>query len=214
MNIRIIILGIIVTSFGFKKPMLQNDKYFEGIVKYKQTFINKTNKYDSVTLSSLAGKSTNLYFKEGNFLITYDGCFTTRLLYREDKNKCYENRIQNDSTYWTNCDQPGQKILNYSITQKAKKVLGIECNELKVFYENRILCYYYNPDTLKINPEWHKQYTYYNENFFSEKMRSIYLELKIEYKDFIVTQTANSFYSKKLDESVFRIPNNPLVEYK
>ena len=211
----IIFLGLIVLLSNTVKPKehkSSNTNYFEGIILYKSDFIKKTNKFDSATLALISGRPNTFYTKEGNFLTTIENGITTRLLYRKDQNKFYREKFNSDSVYWTRCDQPGQKILKFTKTSKVEKILGIECDELKVYYENKTVSYYYNSDTLKLNPEWHKKFTFYNQNFYSQEMKSYYLKSVVELKDFISIETATKISAQKISDNVFKIPNKPLVE--
>lgn len=188
--------------------------YFEGIVTYKGDFIRKTDKYDSVTLASLAGGITILYAKEGNYLTEVSEGITTRMLYRKDENKAYRETFDSDSVYWGYCDGPRQNIINFAVKKNAEEILDIECDELKVFYKNRTVTYYYNSDTLKINPDWAKNSTSYNEDFYARQMKAIWLKIVIEYKDFVISNTAIKIVPQRITNSIFEIPNKPLVEEK
>ncbi len=205
----LLFFGSIACSNEHKPP---NPKYFEGTVTYKGDFIRKTDKYDSATLALLTVQTTTLYTKEGNYLVIVESGITTRLLYRNKENKVYRQRFNSDSVYWSRCDQPGQKILKIEKKSNVESILGIECDEFKVFYENRTVTCYYNPDTLKSNPDWYKNSTSYNENIYSSEMKSLNLKSVIEYKDFVIIQTAININGQKLDDTLFEIPKKPLVE--
>lgn len=190
----------------------QNPDYFEGTITYKGDFIRKTNKYDSIILKAFAGETSTIYVKEGNCLEIVDGGITTRLLYRKDMNRFYRERFNSDTVYWTRCDQPGQKILKLEKIPNVEKILGIDCDELKVYYENRTVTYYYNSNSLRTNPEWFKNSTSFNENIYSREMKSVNLKSIIEYKDFVIIQTAIKITRQVLDNSIFEILNKPLIE--
>jgi hypothetical protein len=214
---RLSIIGILlsVTSICCStNHKSSKSKYFEGMLLLRHDFVDKTNKYDSVTLAVLAGKSSELYFKEGNFLTIIEGGITTRLLYRKDENKMYREKFTSDSAYWTNCNQPGEKYIKLLKTPKVEKILGIECDELKVVYENRTVSYFYNSDTLKVDPSWHADFTFYNENIYSREMKSLCLKTKIELKDFIIIETVTQIFSREIDDKQFNIPQKPLTEDK
>ncbi|MEO7046138.1 MAG: hypothetical protein ABI091_12585 [Ferruginibacter sp.] len=212
-NIIILSLIIILSNIAEPKEQKPSDtKYFEGIISYKSDFIKKTNKFDSATIALIAGRPNTFYTKEGNLLTTIENGITTRLLYRKDQNKFYREKFNSDSVYWTRCDQPGQKILKFTKISKVEKIMGIECDELKVYYENKTVSYYYNSDTLKLNPEWHKEFTFYNQDFYSQEMKSYYLKSVVELEDFISIETATKISTQKLSDNVFKIPNKPLVE--
>jgi hypothetical protein len=188
--------------------------YFEGTVKYKGDFLRKTNKYDSTTLALIVGNFSTVYVKEGDYLVTIDNGLTTRTLYRKRENKFYRERFNSDTVYWTRCDTPAPKIVKFTKRSKAENVLGIDCDELKIYYDNRTVTYYYNSDTLRSNPDWFKGATAYNENFSAQEMKSVSLKTVIEYTDFTATQTAIRITNQKLNNTLFDIPKKPLVEDK
>lgn len=191
-----------------------NQTYFEGSITYKGDFVKKTDKYDSTTLALIAGLTTTLFVKDGKYLTVVESGITTQLLYRKDENTFYRQRFNSDTVYYTRANQPGQKILRFTKTPKVERILGIDCDELKVYYENKTVTYYYNSDTLRSNPDWFKNTTGYNENFYSQEMKAVNLKSVIEYKDFIVTQTATEIKSRKLDNKLFDIPEKPMIEDK
>jgi hypothetical protein len=60
--------------------------YFEGKIVYKNDVIIKNSKMDSTGLKQFVGRGLTLYFKEGNYLHTYDGGFLVKDVYRKDDN--------------------------------------------------------------------------------------------------------------------------------
>lgn len=216
MNILRILIFVTLFCNGScsNRPTSEESGYFEGIVTYKGDFIRKTDEYDSATLASLAGGRTTLYAKEGNYLTEIEEGITTRMLYRKDENKAYRETFDSDSVYWAYCDGPRRKIINFVVNKNVEKILDIECDEFKVFYENRTVTYYYNSDTLKINPDWAKKSTSFNEDFYARRMKAIWLKIVIEYKDFVVSNTAIKIVPQRITNSIFEIPDKPLAEEK
>ena len=102
-------------------------------------------------------------------------------------------------------------MLKFEINPKKEKVLEIECDELVTYYDNKIVSFYFNPDTLRIDPNWYKHFTTANKNFNSQKMKSIYLKYKAEYPDFIVTVTATSLKWQELENKLFLVPKNKIL---
>lgn len=206
-----IIALFLLGSCGLKIH-LPKTEYFEGIIESKNTFINKTNVFDSLLISTLAGKGSRMYVKGGDFLAFSYGAKPKRMLYKNDENRIYSEEMFNDSLYWADGGWPAQKILNFYKTPKVEKILGIECDKLTVQYEYRTTRYYYNSDTLKVDPSLRSKYTYYNENFLNEQMKCIPIKTEIEYKDFVLIQTAVSIKSTKLSNDIFKVPKKILVQ--
>ena len=212
----ILILRLLALTIFFLRSNrdLNHVEYFEGTITYRGDFLRLTNKYDSIILKAFAGGTTTLYVKDGNYLTVADKGITTRSLYRKNENIYYRARFNSDTVFWTRCDQTGQKILKFTKRAKVERILGIDCDELKVYYQNKTVTYYYNSDTLKANPDWYKKSTSYHENFYSREMKAVNLKSIIEYKDFVIIQTAVEIKQEKLDVSLFEVPNKPLLEDK
>jgi hypothetical protein len=202
-------LSIIIACSPTKKT---NDQvYFEGKILYKNEYIIKTNKVDSVYLDKIFGKTADLSFKEGNYLELYDGGFMLEQLYNKHDNKTYVKRNESDTLYWFDCGTQGQKMLKFEINPKRENILGIDCDELVTYYDNKTVSFYFNSDTLRINPEWYENFTTSNKNLNTQKMKAVYLKYKIEYADFIATVTATSITRQKIDDKSFSIPKNKIL---
>ncbi|MEO8149296.1 MAG: hypothetical protein ABI723_16745 [Bacteroidia bacterium] len=178
---------------------------------YKNAYVIKTNKVDSAYLDKIFGKTADLYFKEGNFLEKYDGGFMLKQLYNKKENKTYIKRNQSDTLYWFDCGKAAQKMLKLEINPKKEKILGIDCDELVTYYNNKTVSFYFNSDTLKINPEWYKDFTLSNKNLTTQKMKAVYLKYKIEYPDFYFTVTATSISKQKIDDNIFSVPKDKIL---
>ena len=210
-KLTIILLGLIVLFACSLRSGKVDTKYFEGKVFFKNAYIIKTNKVDFVYLDKIFGKTAELSFKEGNFLEKYDAGFMSSQLYNRHDNKTYINRNQTDTLHWFDCGQPGQKMLHFKINPKKEKILGINCDELITYYANKTVSFYFNSDTLKINPDWYKSFTLSNKNLNTQKMKSLYLKYKIEYPDFIATVTATSILWQTIDNKIFSAPTNKIL---
>ena len=78
---------VIILFLSFQNKAGKN--YFEGWLKYKHEVIIKNTNIDSLALREFVGKGSTLYFKEGNYLHTFDGGAIIKHLYRKDDNKTY-----------------------------------------------------------------------------------------------------------------------------
>ncbi|MEO6691910.1 MAG: hypothetical protein ABIO44_06180 [Saprospiraceae bacterium] len=206
-----IFLGLTVFIACSSWTATTDNKYFEGKLTFKNTYIIKTDKVESAYLDKVFGKTAETFFKEGNYFEKYDGGFMLWQLYNRQNNKTYSSRNQTDTVYWFDCGQPGQKILRTEINPKKENILGIDCDELVIYYNSKTVSYYYNSDTLKVNPEWYKDFTYLNKNINTEKMKSIYLKYKLEYPDFIANVTATSISWQTIDNKIFSVPIDKIL---
>ena len=116
-------------------------------------------------------------------------------------NKTYvKKKLDSGTLYWFDCGTPAQPMLLFEINKHKEKILGIDCDELITCYNNKTVTFYYNSDTLKINPNWYKNFTHSNKNSNEAKMKAVYLKYKIEYADFIATVTATSIIPRKINK--------------
>jgi hypothetical protein len=201
----------LIFLFPATKPEANN--YFEGKVVYKHSIIIKNKKVDSVALKEFVGSGSTLYFKEGNYLHTYDGGFFVRDIYRKDDNKGYFKTGPNDTSYWIDCGKRGDQIIKFAFTPKKEKILGIDCDELVIYYNDNIVTDYYNPDSLRINPDWFKNFKLDGQDQIDQKEKSIVLKHKTEYADFIIIKTAISYTREEVDGTIFKLsPGEILIE--
>jgi len=206
-----ILLGLSVIIACSLTTKTDDKNYFEGRIIYKNEYIIKTNKVDTTYLDKIFGKTADLYFKEGNYLEKYDGGSSLEQLYNKLDNKVYLKKDQSDTLYWFSCDKPGQKILKFEINRKKEKIVGIDCDELVTYYDNKTVSFYFNSDTLKINPDWYLNFKVSNKNLNTQKMKAIYLKYKIEYADFIATVTATSISNQKIDDKIFLVSQDKIL---
>jgi hypothetical protein len=200
--------------FFFLQPFsdkINQTDYFEGWIKYKHEIVLKNRNIDSVQLQEFIGEGSTLYFKEGNFMHTYRGGAMIQDLYRKDDNKAYFKINNGDTTFWVDCGKPGDEILKISFTPKKEKVLGIDCDELIIFYKNKISTDYYNSEKFGINPNWFKNFILDGQDQIDQKEKAICLKHKTEYSNFIVIQTATAYSKEKIDEKIFKISSNEIL---
>jgi len=207
---KIIILGLIMSSCS-SNSQTSVTKYFEGNMKFKNEYVIKTDKVTPKYLDNVLGKTADLYFKEGNYIEYYDGGFMLEQLYRQADNRNYIKKNSSDSLFWYTCATPGQNMIKYEINPKKETILGILCDEYITYYDNKTVTFYYNSDTLKINPDWYSKFTLTNKNINVTRMKSMYLKFKIEYRDFYFTVTATSITPKKIDNKTFDIKPTAIV---
>jgi hypothetical protein len=191
------------------------ESFFEGKITFKNDFVIKSNKVDRRKLEEFFGLRTDFFFKEGDFFERYDGGYMLEQLYLKEDNKTYFKKDTSDTLYWLDAGLPAQKIRRVEINRKKERILGIDCDEMITYYDNKTVSYYFNSDTLRINPDWYKNFTSTNKNINSRKMKAIYLKYKIENADFIATVIATSISHQKLTGDLFIIPEHRfLVEDK
>jgi hypothetical protein len=198
-----VFMALVLCSWENKNP---KNNYFEGTVSYKINMIEKNSDADPTSLRNLYGKSSQLFFKEGDFLEKYQGGLITEELYRKQDNKMYFKRNYSNTLFWNDCGKPGDRILKFEFNPKKEKILGIDCDELKIYYNDKIISDYYNAAIFSINPDWSGNFILDGENEIDQKEKAVCLKHKIEYPGFTILITATSFTKQKINSNIFKIP--------
>lgn len=206
-----ILIGILIGINLLVVPAFAQTQYFEGQILYKNTFIPITTKYDTIQLYKRFGKEATLYFKEGNYLEMYDSGLMREQRFHKNENRIYYSQDVTDTLHWFSASRPAQKILRTEIHPKKEVILGIECDELVNYYLDKTISFYFNSDTLQINPEWFTNFSFANKNVNTEKMKSLYLKYKIESSDFTTIVTAVSIRPRPVDENLLAIPSSKIL---
>jgi hypothetical protein len=214
-NKLIFLIGIFLIIAACVPSKKKNgNNYFEGEIRYKNEYIAKTGEADTAALVRELGAGTNYYFKEGNHFERYSNASAlTYKIYSKKTNKLYyikEN--QGDTMHWIDCsDNVGGRMLKFELHLKAEKILGIECDELITYYDNRTVFDYFNSDKLRINPDWLSKFKVYDKGWVFQKMGALPLKHKIEYKTFIYSSTATAIKEQTINDSLFMIPKSKVL---
>jgi hypothetical protein len=114
--------------------------------------------------------------------------------------------------HWVDCsNDAGGKMLKFELHPKAEKILGIECDELVTYYENKTVFDYFNPETLRVNPDWYSKHTLYNKDWTYQKMGALFLKHKVEFRAFVMSITATTIKEHHLNDSLFIAPKNKVM---
>jgi len=190
----------------------QNKSYFEGQIFYKFEVASKIpRKVDTSRLMKIIGTGMTLFFKEGNYFHQYAGGIFEFDLYRKADNKVYLKKRNNDTIYWHDCGLEGKKAERFLFTEKKANVLGIDCDELIIQYNDKTETHLYNADSISTNPEWFKRFTLNDEHLIDEKEKSIYLKNKIESLYFTTIETAIKITREHIDDKIFVLPPGAIL---
>jgi hypothetical protein len=204
------ILLIIAACVPSKKD--NGNNYFEGEIIYKNVYIAKTSQADTAAIITKLGRTSDYFFKEGNHFETYNGSILAYEIYNRKANKLFVDQNQKDTMHWVDCsDEAGGKMLKFELHPKVEKVLGIDCDELVTYYENRTFFEYFNSDELKINPDWLSKFKLYDKGWNFQKMGALPLKRRTEYKTFTHIITAIAIKERSLNDSLFEVPKNKIM---
>ena len=208
---KILAFVVLLLTNCSSKSDSQSKEYFEGKIIYKNSAQSKNTSFTSEDLLRLSGDSSIFYFKNGNFRQDYDAKNLKQEFYIQKDNRGYIRENNSDTLFWYDRSNPGTEILKHELNKNRSEILGIKCDELILYYQNKTITYYFNSDSLKINPKWYELFTDLNKNFTSKKMGVLFLKCQLEYPDAIFQLTATSIVHEKLDNTFFQIPSNAVL---
>jgi hypothetical protein len=203
-------VALICISIACRSQDLPN-KYFEGSITYKIDIVLKTQRVDSISLRKLFGTKSVLYFKEGNFVEEYQNSLVKHQLYRKEDNKLYFRKHKTDTTLWMDCSKSNDTKFIFYASPKKEKIVGVNCSQLTITTDEKIVTDYYNQELFKTNPVWFKDFKLDNQNIVEQKEKAVCLKHKIEYPDFIIIATATSYTKKKINDSVFELGSEEIL---
>jgi hypothetical protein len=211
---KIITLFLLTTStlIAGCNPTPINNNYFEGKITYEINYVPKTKNADTAFLNMLTPSKAEMYYKEGNFYEKFEGGLIREEYYRKNENKDYTLQDSNDTLYWIDCGKEGAGLQKTEVNPAKKKILGIMCDELVLHYNYKRVKFYFNPDTLKINPDWYAKFTFQNKNIQMQMMKSLYLGFEMEYPDFTIVWTITNIEPQKINDKLLLIPSNKILK--
>jgi len=203
---------MVVLLFACSLTSKKSDKpYFEGKITYDYDFQIKDTTPKTKFFKTLYPTKSVLTFKDGNSLEEYKGGESVYDLYIVNQNRFYTKRGASDTLFWFDCGGPGEEILSMTVNSNNEKINGIKCDELSIIYKKKVVTYWYNQDTFKINPDWFKRLTYTNRDITSKKIGAVCLKVKVEYPDYVLMQTATSISKEKINAEVLEVPKNAIL---
>ncbi len=194
---------------------LMAQPYFAGQIHYQYHYKSFNPAIKVSDLEKRLGQKSTIFFREGSYHEKYDSGMMSEQYYDQKENKSYYRKEHSDTLFWFHCLQPAQPYLRYTITPHKDTILGIVCNELATFYTDKTIRFYYNSDTLRINPKWYADCTFANKNINTEHMKSLFLKYTLETANFTLLVEATRLEEKIIsDADLFYPPNSKLQEEK
>jgi hypothetical protein len=202
------VVFLIFTSCSYTN---QVGVYFEGKIVYRNSAKSKSPNFTPEEVLGLSGDSSVFYFKQGNYRQVYSSKNLKEEFFDRANNLVFTRENNTDTFFKRNVSIPGEKIEEYKLNKNKERVLGILCDELILRYKSKTITYYYNSDSLKIDPKWFEHYTDFNKNFTSERMRSLFLKCRLEYPEVIFEIIATSIYHERVSDNFLKLPDNAIV---
>jgi len=201
-----ILLLIIYPVMGFGQQ-----KEFEGVITYNVNFKSRKKEFDDKYWKNIMGSGDDMtiIIKQGNYL-RQSGIVSEYYISKDEKVYIKFGGI--DTLFYRGYSSDTSSVINISKTDDTKKIAGYDCKSIVIKTSAVTNKYYYAPQ-LYANPIHNKSNKIGRFDSFISETSSIWLYEISDYVACTVENTCTSVEQKSVDESVFKLPELPVVEY-
>ena len=184
---------------------------FEGKITFKNNFTSKSKQVNGSQLNVLMGTEQDYFIKANNYASLFNGRFIKKQIYSSAESRGYTITGQTDTAYWEDYKLNKDSMLTHQIILNKDTVLGIPCNLLIVKSKSSTSMYYYNSDTLIIDPNIFKNHNYGNWYNVVLITRCIPLKTIFENEQFQMVSEAVKIEKGMVDDKIFDLPDKNKV---
>jgi hypothetical protein len=206
--------SLIIAALSFITVITNAQDYFEGKIYYVTEVAAKNKKVSIERLQHAVGNGRTLSFKEGNFRLDYDGGVLEFEVYRNDENREYFKKRDNDTIYWHDCSKGGSQIKNLEVSKQNREVIGRMCDQLTIEYADHTSVEYYDVDFIKIDPKWFDQFKRNDQYKVDNIEKSITLRNEHQYPAATIISTAVKVQREAVATDLFELPVNAILKQK
>ncbi len=206
---KIIFYTISLLLFQFTSQAQEN---FEGIIKFKSEFVDKTGEVPKEQIKKLMGDENVFFLKEEKYKSEMNGLLNMKSFYNGSDTLFVKMYGTKSLMYELITKKEEEKVLSHEFTKITKKIAGIDCKLLIVKTNKGVHKYYYSDD-VKIDPKYYKNHSLGLWNYFMKITKGgISIKHVSDLKDSYSSIEAVSIERKKLDEAIFNRPNLPIIK--
>ena len=188
-----------------------SQEYFEGIVKFKTQFKDRTGQMTDEQAKQFLGTEQTYYLKGDNYKSSFNGLLAMTGYYN-GKDTIFMKMQGNSTLLYTLSSKQEEKIISYEFKKTDVVLLGYKCELLELKTDKGFHKYYFNRK-IKINPKYYKNHKAGLWHFFLEKTGgAISLKTSADLIDSYNAIEIISIKKKILDPLVFKKPDLPIVK--
>lgn len=181
---------------------------FEGTIKFKFEFRDKTGKMSQEQIEQFLGKKQLYYLKKEKYKSIMNGVLKMTAFYNGNDTLFIKMKGTESLLYQPIIQKEKEKILSHKFVNITEKIAGIECKLLIVKTNQGIHKYYYSND-ITINPKYYKNHYIGNWNYFMKMTNGgISIRHISDLKDSYQMIEAILIDKKPIDDSIFDRPKN------
>ena len=203
----------IIVLISFVSLTIHGQKDFEGIIKFKLDFRDKTGQMSKEQVKQLLGDEQVYYLKKGKYKAQMNGLLKMTLFYNNTDTLYTKMTGQNVLLYNLVNEDEGEKIVSHEFSDVTETIAGVKCKLFIVKTSKGIRKYYYSNE-VKIDPKYYENHKFGLWDYFM-KMTNGGVSIKsiADLDDSYQSIEAVSIEKKKIDDTIFERPKNlPLMK--
>lgn len=189
----------------------QNSNSFEGIIKYKLKFQDKTGEMSDEDGKMFMGDEQIYYIKENKYRSEMNGMMKMTQIY-SGNDTLYSLMGGIDAVLFNLAIENPDSLISYKIEDSKEKIKGLKCKVLKIIADNGTVDYYFNP-IIAIASDAYKNHKY---GFWKLSLEvtngALPLKLIADYGDVKIETVAKKITPQALNDNLFIVPNLPRVK--
>lgn len=199
--------------FVFTINLLFAQDGFEGILKFKIDFKDKTGEMSDDEMRYIMGTEQTYFLKGEKYHSITNGALKITS-YHEGKDTLFTKMAMSDKLMYNLTNRDEEKIISYQFEKTDVKILNYQCELLIVKTDKGTHKYYFNRK-LKTNPEYYKNHKSGLWNFFMEKTGgALSIKAITDAKDMYTSIELISEERTPLDDDIFIRPSLPIIKMK
>lgn len=184
---------------------------FEGIVKYKNEFLNPDTVSEAQILATQEGSNYCLlkyYFKTNHYKSeSMCGNEETYQMYDPISKLVYNWEKGSSQVVTSSTAISTEEILGIEYLNEKETVLGIECNMLVITSNNETIKLWYNKDNLKMDASLYEGHKSGNLEYILQQVGCLPLKIEVKGNMLHTVQTVTEINPQTLNDSEFVLPS-------
>lgn len=203
---------LILITFLFFQLSSTAQENFEGIVKFKFEYHDKTEKMSDDQTKQFMGTEQLYYLKKGKYKSVMNGLLEMTSFHNGNDTLYVKMNGANSLLYSPTNDNDNEEVISFKFKKTSIKIAGYNC-ELLIVKTNKGDYQYFFNRSVRIDPSYYKNHKLGLWSFFMEKTNgSISLKQISNIDDSLSTIEVISIEKKKIDEAIFERPNLPIMK--
>lgn len=201
---------LLLTATSLKSQTSQNQD-FEGIIKFAYSYTGISENFSSKGLTKYFGDTSIAYIKGGQYKQEYPNAQGIKeVIYDYKSNRYYMVFTNIDTLFYIDASSSNETFFLESNNTQTASFMGYSCKSISVYssFKDTTL-YFYSPE-LSLSAKPFKNHTISGYNLLTEHTKSVYLAMFYSCKDYKARSIAFSLEKKRLEDSVFYLPNLPI----